>query len=352
MDMISVNSKKAVAAACDVLLADGLLVYPTDTCYGLAVLATSSNAVTKLLEHKTKGQSRGVPIAVKSQVMAERYVELSAEAQNLYRQFLPGPLTIVSQSKHVVDNRLEADKGTLAVRIPDHDFVLRLLSELDLPITTTNPLPAGQGFAYSLAQLTERLSPKLRSAIPLMIDGGQLPVVPPSTVIDTTQVDNVVYRQGALQVKLSYQGHSNSAGETEQLAQQLMQQWLKEAGNAPILILLNGSLGAGKTYFAKGIGRALNIAQTINSPSYTYVTEYEFSPGHFLWHLDPWRVGSAADLKLLLTKEMFTQGNIVMIEWASRVVPLLDDLFPADGYLREVVLERTAVLDQRLIRVY
>ena len=98
------------------------------------------------------------------------------------------------------------------------------------------------------------------------------------------------------------------------------------------LVLLEGDLGAGKTYFARAVGRALGIPHdvAITSPTFTLVHEYETPRGHFpLVHADLYRLADPDDLHELGLREARAAGAVVMAEWAARFAEELGD----DGIL-------------------
>lgn len=79
------------------------------------------------------------------------------------------------------------------------------------------------------------------------------------------------------------------------------------------VILLNGDLGAGKTTFTKGLAKALGVQDTVTSPTFTYVKEYD---GRLkLYHFDMYRVGDADEVYELGLEEYFYKGGVVVVEW-------------------------------------
>lgn len=79
------------------------------------------------------------------------------------------------------------------------------------------------------------------------------------------------------------------------------------------IILLNGDLGAGKTTFTKGLAKALGVTETVTSPTFTYVKEYD---GRLpLYHFDMYRVGDADEVYELGLEEYFYKGGVVVVEW-------------------------------------
>ena len=321
--MKTIKLDQAIAA----LKAGGLVIYPTETCYGAGVDATNQKAVNKLLAYKTRREGKPLSIAVLNQKMAGKYVNLNATAKNLYKQFLPGPLTVVSAGRGQVANGVESETKTLGVRIPDHPVAKALVQALGKPITATSANVSYKPKPYSIRQLLKQTSKKQQSLIDCIIDVGKLPKRPASTVVDTTLDDPLVLRQGKLLKSKGKTITTNSPQATINLAKTLMLKYWNDLQVTPLMFLLIGDLGAGKTQFAKGIGEFLMIKTPITSPTYTIEKEYDWKrhgiSGKFL-HLDTWRLQNLAELEELSLITRLKPKTVVAVEWASRTFkPLL-----------------------------
>lgn len=127
MKILKLNDNNLIKEVIEELNNGGIIIFPTETSYGVGVDATNSNAVSKLLEYKKRPEGKAISIAVPNKESALEYVEINSSAENIYRNFLPGPVTIVSKSKHKTDKRLEAENGTLGIRIPNYRIILDIL---------------------------------------------------------------------------------------------------------------------------------------------------------------------------------------------------------------------------------
>jgi len=317
----------------------GLIIFPTETCYGVGVDATNADAVSKLLKYKKRPEGKAISIAVSIKDKASEYVEINKEASKLYNTFMPGPITIISKSKNKVDKRLQSEKGTLGVRIPNYKFLLDLLSVFGKPITSTSANSSGKKTPYSIKDLLENLPEKQSKMIDLIIDAGTLPKNPPSTVIDTTTTELTTYRQGRIDpTKISDFDSLNTSSVEETIlsGEKFFYDHKKGLNKNPMVILLNGELGAGKTHFTKGVAKGLNIKNVIKSPTYNYVNEYKFELSEKqkgkLYHFDAWRIQNIEDLNLLGFYEWFKPGNVVVIEWPSVVMSLDEEFFEKLSY--------------------
>lgn len=323
------NTEEAKSEAIKVLNSGGLLIFPTETAYGMAADATNLEAVTKLLEYKQRPPGKAISIAVLNKEMASQYIDVNSTADKIIQNFLPGPVTVVSKSLHKVDSRLEAENGTLGIRIPNYKFVLDLVKEFGKPITSTSANVGGSKTPYSIKDITDGLSENKSQMIDLAIDAGDLPRNPPSTVIDTTTSDLKIYRQGRIDPTkmVNYKSIvTKNADETIKFAEEFIDHIQNETKNDPVVILLSGELGAGKTHFSKGVAKGLGIQQVVKSPTYTYVSEYKFGE-NMLYHFDAWRIQSKEDLEALRFYDWFKAGNVIIVEWPSVVMALDENFF-------------------------
>jgi L-threonylcarbamoyladenylate synthase len=332
MKIVNVNDKNVIQETISVLRNGGIVIYPTETCYGVGVDATNFDAVTKVLDYKKRPQGKPVSIGVISESMASEYVDLNNSAKSIYKNFLPGPVTVISKSKGTVDKRLESEKGSLGIRIPNYPLILEIIKEFGKPITTTSANSSGKKTPYSLKDIFENLTEKQENLVGIVIDAGELPRNPPSTVIDTTTEELTIYRRGDVEISntntISKELISHSIDETISLGEEIMKDFGSKLGTETVVFLLHGDLGAGKTQFVKGIAKALGITENVKSPTYTYVNEYEIEKSKIksqkskLFHFDAWKIASVEDLYALEFDSWFKKGNVIAIEWPSIILNL------------------------------
>jgi len=360
----STNQKKVTTQAIKTLKAGGLIIYPTETCYGAGVDATNSQAVNKLLSYKTFRQGKPLSIAVADQKTAAKYVYINQTTNNLYQKFLPGPLTVISKSKHKTAPQIESSTNTIGIRIPDYPLIINLLKQFKKPITATSANVSYKKRPYSIKDILNNTSKKQQSLIDLIIDANTLPKRKPSTIVDTTLDDPLILRQGDSPVidtpgcnLIAPRGviqhlTTKSPQQTINLAQKLMLKHWNNLQKQPLIFLLIGDLGTGKTQFAKGIGKFLQIKQNINSPTYTISKEYNYNrhkiKGKFI-HLDTWRLQNIQEFhQLNLVKELKPK-NIMAIEWADRTLkPLLDLAEKSKSKLITIKLQTTKPTHRKL----
>jgi tRNA threonylcarbamoyl adenosine modification protein (Sua5/YciO/YrdC/YwlC family)/tRNA threonylcarbamoyl adenosine modification protein YjeE len=315
-DGLEVCARKAE----EVLESNGLVIYPTDTIYGAGVNALSQRAVEKLLLYKGQGFNSPIPIVVYDQKMAEQYVELNLQARNIYKNFLPGALTVISKELGKVDRALVSSKNTLGVRWIDVPFVNKLLSSFGKPITTTNAATDGKKW-YTIENYL-RYTPQNRlNLVDLIIDAGELPKKLPSTVVDTTLDQYVLVRKGEFEFPVVREFFSSSTEQTRNLGALLGEKLKNRYQATKIVIGLTGDLGAGKTHFTAGVASGLGVLDQVKSPTYVLEYRYRYAQGE-LRHLDVWRIEDVAEVEMLGLFEGDGQ-QIYVIEWAERIASFI-----------------------------
>jgi L-threonylcarbamoyladenylate synthase len=312
---------KLIEVAVGILKNGGLVIYPTETCYGVGALANNKEAVEKLLKYKRRPEGKAISIAVADQNMAEEYVDLNDEAKKIYKEFLPGPVTVISKSKGRVIKELEAEDGTLGVRIPDFALITELIQKVGAPITATSANSAGKKTPYKVEDIYENITLKQKELIDYVIDFGELPHNPPSTVINTTRHDLQVIRKGEVSLgKVEYKVEVDSPEKMVEEGSRFMKKYKNLLHDNCVLVMFNAELGAGKTQFVKGMAKALEIDEIIKSPTYSLLKEYKYhyeGNDGMLAHFDAWRIENLGELDGLGLEGYIGDGNVIAVEWAG-----------------------------------
>jgi L-threonylcarbamoyladenylate synthase len=167
-----------------------LVVYPTETVYGLGADALEPAAVERVFEAKGRDRSKPVSMAVPSVPAALEYVQASTREREFMATFLPGPVTVLCQRHESVPDELVAGRDRVGVRIPAHPLALRLCERAGTPITATSANVSGRG---SVRRINE-LKPAIRETVAVTIDDGETPGTE-STVVDVSS--GTIHRRGA-----------------------------------------------------------------------------------------------------------------------------------------------------------
>lgn len=344
MQIIPENNK-AIDIVVKALQNGELVFMASETVYIAAVDATNEKAVKKLVTFKNRPFGKPFSVGVTDIKMAGKYVVLNETARNLYKRFLPGPVTVISTGKHNLSKGVEAENGTLGIRIPDYIFFQEVCKKLAKPITATSANPSYQKRPYKLSDILDNISKKQKNLIDLMIDAGELPHNEPSTVIDTTIDDQlIILRQGEIKLKKKNEVLSRNEENTQNVAKELWQKYDSFVGKRAIIFALEGKMGTGKTQFVKGLAKAMGIKEKISSPSYDLLNSYDL-----LTHIDTWRMlNPNKELKDLGTKKLIHDKSVLAIEWADRAISEIRS-YADDAIIVWVKITYGKEIDDRLI---
>jgi len=175
---------KDLSLAVEILKIGGVVVYPTDTAYGLAVDATNPFAVKKLYAVKGRDFKNPVHVIPPSKAWIAKIVKLNPTAKKLIEALMPGALTLVLPLKAVGTSwkALSAGTKTMGIRRPDNKVALDLATLLGKPITTTSANLSGQATCYSISEVQKQFNNK-KFQPDYYLDGGKLKKLKPSTVV-------------------------------------------------------------------------------------------------------------------------------------------------------------------------
>jgi L-threonylcarbamoyladenylate synthase len=183
----------ALPAAADALRSGAAIVVPTDTVYGLAVLASIDGAVGQLFELKERSQGQPIAVLVADAAQARSIAQLPPEAERWADELWPGALTIVApRAPALVGTDLGGAPDTVGVRCPAHDFVRALAAEVG-PLATTSANRSGEATPTTASAAAAALT----GPVALVVDGGPAGTVA-STVVDVTVAPWRVLREGAI----------------------------------------------------------------------------------------------------------------------------------------------------------
>ncbi|MBI4032461.1 threonylcarbamoyl-AMP synthase [Candidatus Berkelbacteria bacterium] len=199
MDILPINQhrpeERAIQAAVSTLRRGGILIYPTDTCYGLGCDARNVRAMARIAQLKGRAAAKKFSVIVRDVDSIEEITVVNGVQREIIQHYLPGPYTFVLLN---ADFRV-ASTNTLGVRVPDCAITQAIASAFGEPYITTSANRAGTGALYSQAEIRENLLNHLDLGhLPdLILDAGELPRTDTSTVVDLTKSPPVVLRQGS-----------------------------------------------------------------------------------------------------------------------------------------------------------
>ena len=188
------DSGRAIAAedidrAAAAIRAGDLVVYPTETVYGLAGDATDPDAVARVFEAKGRSLDKPVSMAVPDVGTALAYTCPTEREERFMREFLPGPVTVVVDRWEMLPDGLTGGRPKVGIRIPDHQTALALL-EAAGAVTATSANVSGNPSATTVDELDE-----ITDRVAVVLDGGETDGGTGSTVVDVDA--GTIHRRGA-----------------------------------------------------------------------------------------------------------------------------------------------------------
>lgn len=199
MPMMRVDRAEARAPrrALEMLRDGAVVVYPTDTVYGVGCRIDHAAAVRRIYDLKGRGMQEPLPVLLADPVQLEDYGrDLTPEARRLAREFWPGALTIIVRRSDSVPALVAGGGDTIGLRVPDHPVPRALVRELGIPIVGTSANSHGAPSPATAQQVAFDLG----DAVDLILDGGRCSIGRDSTVVDATTSQVRVIRQGAVAI--------------------------------------------------------------------------------------------------------------------------------------------------------
>ena len=185
----------APAAAAEVLARGGLIVFPTDTVYGVAAAVDHPEAVARLYHVKGRPLDRPIPVLVSDLDQVPRLTgEVDQLVLALLQRFWPGALTLAVPAAPWLPREIVRDTGRVGLRMPDHPLALAIIAAAGGALATTSANRSGEPEARTAAEAVAALGDR----VDLIIDGGPAPGGVPSTVLVVDGRRLTVARRGAL----------------------------------------------------------------------------------------------------------------------------------------------------------
>lgn len=191
---------RRIAQVVDCLRAGGLVIYPTDTVYGLGCDIHNARAVERVAQVRgIKPQKANFSFICYDLSHIADYARVSNAAFKLMKKVLPGPFTFVLEASSRVPKLLSSGRKTVGIRVPDNDIPRHVVRELGNPIITTSIKNDEDFIEYPTDP--EEIFEQFRHHVDLVIDGGPGQTMP-STIIDATTDNFSIIRQGIGELEL------------------------------------------------------------------------------------------------------------------------------------------------------
>lgn len=189
-------SAEVINLAATVLRDGGIVVFPTETVYGIGASAHSCFGPNEIFDIKVRPLDKPLPWLVENDdALLDKYgVEVPEYAHNLAKAFWPGALTLVVKASGAVGKDFRAEDDTVALRSPDHEVIMELIHASGGPIIATSANTSGAPAPGTFAEVEERII----AAADVSLDGGETEHKQASTVVQCTGPEPLILREGAI----------------------------------------------------------------------------------------------------------------------------------------------------------
>jgi len=175
----------------DTIQNDGIIVFPTETVYGIGVNALSEKAIRKLYELKERETTKPISIIVSEKKEIEKYAIINNKIeQKIIDKYMPGPVTLVLEKKDVIPSIVTAGKNTIGIRIPDNKISIEILKKCKVPIAASSANISGMESGTDIKYIKNNL----KNNVDIYIDSGKSEIGVPSTIIQVIDEEIIVLR--------------------------------------------------------------------------------------------------------------------------------------------------------------
>lgn len=174
----------------------GVVIFPTDTVYGIGCQADNAKSIKRIYHIKNRDQHKPLPVLIADfQQLAKLHIKMTRETKQLVKKYWPGPLTLVLPAK---------TGGSVGVRMPQHPIALALMKKTG-PMAVTSVNFSGQASAKTVTGIPADII----KSVDLVIDSGTCPLAVESTVVDLTGLKIKILRAGYISRKEILQAIKN-----------------------------------------------------------------------------------------------------------------------------------------------
>lgn len=181
-----------VQRAVEIMRSGGIIIYPTDTIYGLGCDITNIQALHRIIRIKGRDPKKPMSFVCSDLTHISRYAMVSNFAYRILKRFLPGPYTFILPASREAPKLLRSKSRTVGIRIPDHPVPMLLVKELWNPIISTSTNRSADEVISDPEELFEQFG----SQVDLILDCGILPVLP-SSIISLVDNEIEIIREGS-----------------------------------------------------------------------------------------------------------------------------------------------------------
>lgn len=186
-------SKKDINEIKKCLLEGKVIAFPTDTVFGLGCVYDDKDAIDKIYIAKNRDYSKTLPMMCNGLKMINEVAYINEKSSKVIESFMPGAITIIFNKKESIPDYVTGGKSTIAIRVPDDDFIIKLISELGKPMLVTSANVSGEPSLFKWEEVKEKIGNKIDG---LVCENAFSDMA--STIVDCTKEDIKILREGPI----------------------------------------------------------------------------------------------------------------------------------------------------------
>ena len=182
----------------EILKNGGIVIFPTETVYGIGANAFNEQSVKRIYEVKNRPDEKPLSIMVSGIEEIEKYAIIQNDVERkIIETFMPGPITVILKKKPGVFDYISSGKDTIGIRIPDNKIILSILNRLKFPIVAPSANISGMPSGIELKGILKDFDGKIEACI----DGGKAEIGEGSTIVEVIDGKPVILRQGKITIR-------------------------------------------------------------------------------------------------------------------------------------------------------
>ena len=177
----------------DILNENGIIIFPTETVYGIGGNATSGEVVEKVYLAKHRPRAKAVNILVKNRNEIEKYAQITSDVERkIIDAFMPGPITIILKKNDGFGEGFTQEDNTIGVRIPDNKIINTILDRIDFPLIAPSANISDKPSGINVNQIAD----DFKDSVDAIIDGGDAKLGLSSTIVKVENEEIEILREG------------------------------------------------------------------------------------------------------------------------------------------------------------
>ena len=174
---------------------DGIVVFPTETVYGIAGSSLSEVAIDKIYKAKNRPREKAINIMLADKKDINKYAVVKSKVeQNIIDTYMPGPITLILEKKEDFGKGFTLSDNTIGIRIPDNEIAQAILKRLEYPIIAPSANISGKESGVDAIEIKE----DFYNTVDIIIDGGRIKDAEASTIVKVESERVVVLRAGKI----------------------------------------------------------------------------------------------------------------------------------------------------------